>query len=120
MANFSLPEIELLQKQYRNGVKEQEGLIASYQEGIDELKRSVSELREREPYSVGDGVKKTIADHFVQIDGLRAAQKNAQRKIGEYNDFIARLDAEATQLHSAADKVSSRLEAMDSENSTHF
>lgn len=120
MASFNLNEIEMLQKQYKAGIKEQEGLIASCQEGIAGLQRAIRELKEREPYSVGDGVKKTIADSYVQIQGLEAAQTNAQRKISEYSAFIARLDNEAAQLHSAADTVSKRLEAQQNENSTRF
>lgn len=120
MASFSLNEIEMLKKQYGAGVKEQQGLITSYQEGIAGLQRAISELKEREPYAVGTGVKDTIADYYNQIDGLQAAQVAAQRKIGEYQSFIQRLDAEAAQLHSAADTVSKRLEAQQNENSTHF
>jgi chromosome segregation ATPase len=120
MANFQLHEIEMLQKQYKAGIKEQEGMIESHQAAIVDIQRAIREQKERESYAVGDGVKKTIADHYVQIQGLEAAQANAQRKISEYQGFIQRLDAEAAQLHTAADTVSKRLEAQQNENSTHF
>ena len=107
--SLELNHLVMLKERYVGAVQEQESMIASYKQGIVDTQRSISYLKEREPYAVGDGVKKAIADLYVQIGGLETAIANAESKAAEYRTATQGFDSEIAKLNSAAGKISGAL-----------
>jgi hypothetical protein len=111
MNGFTSNQYETLAARFEEFAAAEERRAADITAEIGGVERSIAELKEREPYAVGNGLKREITGLYGVLDSYRAAASAAQDKAQGYREAAKEQRAQMAKLTSAAGKVSGALAA---------